>query len=113
MQIAPCGPDVKTGFVLTCLKERVVKAAPYIKLGLILLKEVLATYLIPLPIAEAREQVARREELWSRRRTSPQRRTGLGIAETPHRMQSTQLQRLDRALKRDKYQNNCIQRMNT
>jgi hypothetical protein len=53
MQIAPCGPDGKTGFALTCPKEWVVKAAPYIKIGLILLKEVLATYLIPLPIGES------------------------------------------------------------
>jgi hypothetical protein len=52
MEMVPCGPD-GNGFAVSCNKAWLVKAAPYIKIGLILLKEVLATYHLPLPIAHA------------------------------------------------------------
>lgn len=50
MEMVPCGPD-GNGFAVCCNKQWLVKAAPYIKVGLIILKEVMAVYHLPLPIA--------------------------------------------------------------
>lgn len=49
-RIVNCGPDGK-GYEITCNREWIVKAAPFIKLGLLVLKEVLGTFHVPLPIA--------------------------------------------------------------
>jgi hypothetical protein len=50
MEMVPCGPN-GDGYPITCNKAWLIKAAPYIKVGLILLKEVLSVYHLPLPIA--------------------------------------------------------------
>jgi len=57
MEMVPCGPD-GNGYAVSCNKAWLVKAAPYIKVGLLLLKEVMATYHLPLPIASTLNMLA-------------------------------------------------------
>lgn len=57
MEMVPCGPD-GNGYAVSCNKAWLVRAAPYIKVGLLLLKEVMATYHLPLPIASTLNMLA-------------------------------------------------------
>lgn len=65
MELVPCGPQ-GDGFPVACNKQWLVTAAPYIRIGLLLLKEVLAVYHVPLPIAQTLNLLANDVNLHAR-----------------------------------------------